>query len=66
MTSCDVFIDDERPNANTPTNVTFERVAQQFLVREVIRHAARCSSTDCTIPTKHSAADLWSVYVELQ
>lgn len=60
------FLGDDRPNVNHPIYAVFERVAKQFLAREVKRSAARFSCTEYTIFTNYLNSHLWFVDTELQ
>jgi hypothetical protein len=60
------FIGEERPNVNHLIYAAFERVAQQFLTREVKRRAARFSTTEYTIFTNYLDSHLWFEDAALQ
>jgi hypothetical protein len=60
------FLGDDHPNVNHLIYAAFERVAKQFLAREVKRSAARFSCTEYTIFTNYLNSHLWFVDTELQ
>lgn len=60
------FIGDSRPNVNHLIYAAFERVAQQFLTREVKRRTTRFSSTEYTIFTNCLDSHLWFEDAQLQ
>ena len=60
------FIGDSQPNVNNLIYAALERVAQQFLTREVKCHVTRFSSIEYTIFTNCLDSHLWFEDTELQ